>query len=121
MQNLAQPCELNRTGAPVELRGEVTFRIQPSVDLYDGGRKSEQHRKGVAYITSHRVIWRAETTAVAIQWLLSQVRESVRESSWFLDFRRVQSLHNSLTPSLVRSIHCRVWRLRAPFCAGDPY
>ena len=72
MQNTCQPCPLNASGAPVELKDEMVWRLQANVDVYNGAVKSEQHRRGTLSITSHRLIWRGESAA--IQWMLSQVR-----------------------------------------------
>ncbi len=60
----------------MELKDEHVFRLQDNIDVYDGLRKSEHHKRGLLSVSSHRLVWRGASSV--IQWHLSQVRVGVR-------------------------------------------
>lgn len=67
----AAPCSLSPTGSLVLLPDEIVRKMQQNVDIYIENVKSEGHLKGLATVTTHRLVWANARTTV--QWSLAQV------------------------------------------------
>ena len=73
--SIARPLPVTSEGLPTLLPQEVTYRLQEGVDVYDGDVKSDK-RKGVAIVTSHRLVWMAPDRTSALYWALDAVAVS---------------------------------------------
>ena len=81
--SIARPLPVTSEGLPTLLPQEVTYRLQEGVDVYDGDVKSDK-RKGVAIVTSHRLVWMAPDRTSALYWALDAVASVSHEEAGIL-------------------------------------